>query len=182
MDMTSERTYSEVNGQISKIVPSGKAYYSTGAAVVDINAQMFKDILAVQAEFRSKAPQAGHFVGFELQPTKRVREVSNSQMAFSSRGPQNNVIIMASWSNEDMNKVDIAEVRKSVTGTKKAIQGDQIKMEVAYGNFGMLLIGLVNHGREPDDSEGESVLGDEKVRKLFGANYRKLQTIKAKYE
>jgi hypothetical protein len=89
---------------------------------------------------------------------------------------------MASWSNEDMNKVDIAEVRKSVTGTKKAIQGDQIKMEVAYGNFGMLLIGLVNHGREPDDSEGESVLGDEKVRKLFGANYRKLQTIKAKYE
>jgi hypothetical protein len=55
-------------------------------------------------------------------------------------------------------------------------------MEAAYGNFGMLLIGLVNHGREPDDSEGESVLGDEKVRKLFGANYRKLQTIKAKYE
>jgi hypothetical protein len=182
MDMTSERTYSEVNGQISKIVPSGKAYYSTGAAVGDITAQMFKVILAVQAEFRSKAPQAGHFVGFELQPTKRVREVSNSDMAFSSRGPQNNVIIMASWSNEDMNKVDIAEVRKSVTGTKKAIQRDQIKMEAAYGNFGMSMKCVVIHGSDVDHSEGESVLGDEKVRKLFGANYRKLQTIKAKYE
>lgn len=26
------------------------------------------------------------------------------------------------------------------------------------------------------------MISDEKVRKLFGANYRKLQTIKAKYE
>jgi len=138
MDMTSERTYSEVNGQINKIVPSGKAYFSTGAAVVDVTAQMFKDILAVQAEFRSKTPKAGHFVGFEIQPTKRVCEVSNSEMAFQSRGPQNNIIIMASWCKEDMDGVDIDDVRKSMTGTKKAIQGDQIKLEPAYGNFGML--------------------------------------------
>ena len=182
MDMTAERTYMEVNGEINKIVPSGKAYYSTGAAVVDITAQMFKDILNVQAEFRTKTPQAGHFVGFELQSTKKVREIPNSEMAFSSRGPQNNVIIMASWSKEDMNQVDIDDVRKSVTGTRRAIQGDQIKTQPAYGNFGMLLNGAVNHGREPDYSEGESVLGDDKVRKLFGANYRKLQTIKEKYE
>jgi hypothetical protein len=147
MDMTAERTYMEVNGETNRLVPSGKAYYSTGAAVVDITAQMFKDILNVQAEFRSKTPKAGHFVGFELQHTKRVREVSNNDMAFSSRGPQNNVIIMASWSKEDMYKVDINEVRKSVTGTKKAIQGDQIKLKPAYGNFGMLLKDLVDHAR-----------------------------------
>lgn len=182
MDMTAERTYMEVNGETNKIVPSGKAYYSTGAAVVDITAQMFKDILAVQTEFGGKNPQAGHFVGFEIQHTKKVREVSNSDMAFSSRGPQNNVIIMASWFKEDTNKVDIQDVRKSVAGTKKAIQGDQTKLEPAYGNFGRWLDAVVNHGRETDYSDGESVLSDEKVRKLFGVNYRELQYIKAEYE
>jgi len=30
--------------------------------------------------------------------------------------------------------------------------------------------------------DADQVIGDEKVKKLFGANYRKLQTIKAKYE
>jgi hypothetical protein len=182
MDMTAERTYMEVNGETNKIVPSGKAYYSTGAAVVDITAQMFKDILAVQAEFRGKDPQAGHFVGFEIQPTRKVREISNSNMAFSSRGPQNNVIIMASWFKEDMDKVDMDAVRKSVAGTKKAIQGDQNKLEPAYGNFGMWLDGVIDHALETDYSDGESVLSDAKVRKLFGVNYRQLQTSKAKYE
>jgi hypothetical protein len=30
--------------------------------------------------------------------------------------------------------------------------------------------------------DADQVTGDEKVRKLFGGNYRKLQAIKAKYE
>jgi hypothetical protein len=36
--------------------------------------------------------------------------------------------------------------------------------------------------RRTDRLDGGEVLSDEKVRKLYGTNYRKLQIIKAKYE
>jgi len=36
--------------------------------------------------------------------------------------------------------------------------------------------------RLADYVDGGEVISDEKVRKLYGVNYRKLQMIKAKYE
>jgi hypothetical protein len=64
-----------------------------------------------------------------------------------------------------------------------AIQGDQIKVEPSYGNYGALPSLLEpGNGRYPNHVDGGEVISDEKVRKLFGANYRILQIIKAKYE
>jgi hypothetical protein len=150
MDMTSERSYAEVNKEFNKVVPRGKAYFSAGATILKPDLQVFKDVLALQAEFRAKIPQARHMVDFELYPTAEIQEVENEEMAFSCRGPQSNVIINVNWSAEDVDKVDVGVVRKKVRDIVGAIQGDQPVSEVTYGNYGK---SLHNAGSDADDSK-----------------------------
>lgn len=75
-------------------------------------------------------------VGFEIYNTNKILEVSNDTMAFACRGPQSNVIINVSWVVDDMDKVDVGEVRKKVKEIIGAVQGDQVKVEPSYGNYG----------------------------------------------
>jgi len=58
-------------------------------------------------------------------------------MAFSCRGPQHNFIINVTWSAEDLEKVDVQEVRKKVKEIIKATQAGQDAAEITYGNYGM---------------------------------------------
>jgi len=136
MDMTSERSYLQVNRELDKMVPRGKAYFSAGATILKPDLQVFKDVLAIQAEFRAQIPQARHMVGFELYPTAKIQEIGNDAMAFSCRGPQSNVIINVNWSADDVDKVDVGEVRKKVKEIVSAIQGGQSESEPTYGNYG----------------------------------------------
>jgi len=140
MDMTSERPYLQVNRELDKMVPQGRAYFSAGATILKPDLQVFKDVLAIQAEFRAQIPQARHMVGFELYPTAKIQEVGNDTMAFSCRGPQSNVIINVNWSADDVDKVDVGEVRKKVKEIVAAIQGGQSDSEPTYGNYGMLFL------------------------------------------
>jgi hypothetical protein len=137
MDMTTEKPYLEVNQQLNHAVPRGKAYYSTGATITNITPKILNNVVSIQAEFRTQIPQARHMVGFEIYNTSKILEVSNDEMAFACRGPQSNVIINVSWIAEDMAKVDIGKVRKKVKEIIGAIQGDQIKIEPSYGNYGI---------------------------------------------
>ena len=139
MNMTSEKTYQALNSELNKVVPRGKAYFSSGATVLQPSVSVFKDVLSIQAEFRTQIPQARHMVGFEFYPTSKINEVSNDVMAFACRGPQSNVIINASWAAEDVGNVDVVEVRKRVKQIILAIKGDQVEPEPTYGNYGKLL-------------------------------------------
>ena len=183
MDMTTEKPYLEVNQQLNHAVPRGKAYFSTGATITKITPKVLQDILSIQAQFKLEIPQAKTMVGFEIYNTNRILEVPNEAMAFACRGPQSNVIINVSWVAEDMDKVDLEEVREKVKEIIGAVRGDQIKVEPSYGNYGAFnsLIRSWNV-RFADYTDGGEVISNEKVRKLYGTNYRKLQTIKAKYE
>jgi hypothetical protein len=183
MDMTSEKPYLEVNQQLNHAVPRGKAYFSTGATINKIFSKVLQDILSIQAQFKLNVPQAKSMVGFEIYNTNKILEVPNDAMAFACRGPQSNVIINASWLAEDMDKVDLEEVRAKVKDIIGAIQGDQIKVEPSYGNYGAFssLIKFCKV-RLADYIDGGEIVSDEKARKLYGANYRELQVIKAKYE
>lgn len=136
MDMTSERSYLQVNQELDRMVPRGKAYFSAGAIILKPDLRVFKDVLAIQAEFRAQIPQARHMVGFELYPTAKIQEVGNDAMAFSCRGPQSNVIINVNWSADDVDNVDVREVRKKVKEIVAAIQGGQAESEPTYGNYG----------------------------------------------
>jgi hypothetical protein len=133
MDMTTERSYAEVNKELNKVVPRGKAYFSAGATILKPDLQVFKNVISIQAEFRAQIPQARHMVGFELYPTAKIQEVGNDKMAFSCRGPQSNVIINVNWSAEDVDKVDVGKKVRDIVG---AIQGGQPVSEVTYGNYG----------------------------------------------
>jgi len=136
MDMTTEKPYLEVNQQLNHAVPRGKAYYSTGATVTNITSKVLQKILQIQAEFKIQIPQIKSMVGFEICDTNKILEVSNDAMAFACRGPQSNVIINVSWIVDDMDKVDVEVVRKKVKEIIGAIQGDQVKIEPSYGNYG----------------------------------------------
>jgi hypothetical protein len=74
---------------------------------------------------------------FELISTNKVTAVPNSATAHI-RGPRVNIGIMASWTGNDANKVDVA---RSVTSelTRIIIEGEKIIPEsenTGYGNFG----------------------------------------------
>jgi len=120
-------------------------------------------------------------VGFEIYSTAKILSIANDSMAFSCRGPQSNVLINVSWLAEDMDKVDVNEVRKRVKEIIGAVQGDRVEVEPSYGNYGMSSTNMYIIIRA-EFLDGGEVLSDAKVRKLYGANYRKLQSIKAKYE
>jgi len=136
MDMTTEIPYLEVNQQLNHAVPRGKAYFSTGATITTITPKALQDILSIQAQFILDIPHAKCMVGFEVYNTNKILEVPNEAMAFACRGPQSNVIINVSWLAEDMDKVDLGAVREKVKEIIGAIQGDQVKVEPSYGNYG----------------------------------------------
>lgn len=136
MDMTTEKPYLEVNQQLNHAVPRGKAYFSTGATITNITPKVLQDILSIQAQFILDIPQAKCMVGFEVYNTNKILEVRNEAMAFACRGPQSNVIINVSWLAEGVDKVDLEAVREKVKAIIGAIQGDQIKVEPSYGNYG----------------------------------------------
>ena len=75
MDTTSERSYLQVNRELDKMVPRGKAYFSAGATILRPDLQVFKNVLAIQAEFRAQIPQARHMVGFDFTPLPRSRKL-----------------------------------------------------------------------------------------------------------
>jgi len=106
-------------------------------------------------------------------------EISNDAMAFSCRGPQHNFIINVSWLAEDRDKVNVADVRKRVKEIISAAEAGNNKAETTYGNYGMLPYLVIRFKLMKDADE---ITGDDKVMKLFGGNYRKLQSIKAEYE
>jgi hypothetical protein len=136
MDMTTEKPYLEVNQQLNHAVPRGKAYFSTGATITKMTPKELQDILSIQAQFKLDVPQAKSMVGFEIYNTNKILEVPNEAMAFACRGPQSNVIINVSWVAEDIDKVDLEEVREKVKKIIGVIQEDQIKVEPSYGNYG----------------------------------------------
>jgi len=136
MDMTTEKPYHMVNQQLNHAVPRGKAYFSTGATITKITPKVLKDILSIQAQFKLDIPQAKTMVGFEIYNTNKILEVPNEAMAFACRGPQSNVLINVSWAAEDVDKVNLEEVREKVKEIIGAAQGDQIKVEPSYGNYG----------------------------------------------
>lgn len=148
MDMTSERSYLQVNRQLDQMVPRGKAYFSAGAAILKPDLQVLQNVLAIQAEFRAQIPQARHMVGFELYPTAKVQEVENDAMTFSCRGPQSNVIINVNWSADDVDKVDVGEVRKRIQEIVAAIQGGQTESEPTYDNYGKCLSCITESDQE----------------------------------
>lgn len=179
--MTSDMPYTQINRELNKRVPAGKAYFQAGATVTTPTLPAIQEVIAIQARFRSEIPQARHMVGIELYPMEKVVAVPNDDVAFCCRGSHSNVIINVSWAAEDVDKVDVGEVRKRVGQIVKALQGKEGDGRTRYGNYGESRSAWVRWGRA-DDTEGDQPIGDDKVRKLFGGNYRKLQTIKAKYE
>jgi hypothetical protein len=93
--------------------------------------------MSIQANLKAQLPFTGSFVGLEVYPTGKIMEVQNNAMAFSCRGPQHNFIINVTWLAEDIDKVDVQEVRKKVREIVKATQSGQDEVETTYGNYGI---------------------------------------------
>jgi hypothetical protein len=136
--------------------------------------------MAIQADLKLQIPQADQLIGLEMYHTAKIQQMRHDEMAFACRGPQSNFIISVHWPKEEIDNVDVEEVRKKVKDIVAATKDDDLDDEPIYGNYGMSVASFVK--RRAKLSDGDQITGDRKVRELFGDNYRKLQTIKAKYE
>jgi len=93
--------------------------------------------MPIQAKLKAEIPQVEPFIGLEMYHTAKIQQVGNDQMAFACRGSQSNFIISVHWSKEDVDKVDVDEIRKKVrdimAATKEPV-GQQ-----SYGNYGTVM-------------------------------------------
>lgn len=157
------------------------------------SAEVAMRVVKAQTELIKTLPNVRHTVIFETMRMDKVNSIPNHAMAFNSRSNYINALINLSWDNET---VDIEGVRAGIKGLIKAVQGDDVGPSPSYGNYGESInihcqlvwetleavLDLFARGFADFISEGDNVLATDKVEKLFGANYLKLQTIKAKYE
>ena len=70
--------------------------------------------MPIQAKLKAEIPQVETLIGLEMYHTVKIQQVGNDQMAFACRGPQSNFIISVHWSREDVDKVDVDEIRQKV--------------------------------------------------------------------
>lgn len=94
--------------------------------------------MPIQAKLKAEIPQVEPFIGLEMYHTAKIQQVGNDKMAFACRGPQSNFIISVHWSKEDVDKVDVDEIRKMVTDIVAATKEPVGKQ--SYGNYGALVL------------------------------------------
>lgn len=74
----------------------------------------WREAMSIQAKLKSEIPQVESCIGLEMYHTVKIQQVGNDQMAFECRVPQSNITIIIHRSKEDVDKVDVDEIRQKV--------------------------------------------------------------------
>ncbi|TDL29769.1 FAD-binding domain-containing protein [Rickenella mellea] len=166
VDMTKEMPYEVLNTLLNEGNAGGKNAYTAAASwrtpSPDIFKAHFEKMVEVSAD---KTFQV--LVIYELFNVAKVNSVPNDAMAFRSRGPQTNIIIISYWENNTPEK--LARARSIAHDFVSIVTSSEIAP-------------LENENSGYGNNECDPVLSEEKRLRLFGNNYPRLQQIKKKYD
>lgn len=179
MDNTGMKPYIKLNQRLDEEQAHGTHVYMCAANQTRPPSTIAQTLLEDFVKMTDNHPEfMGSFVGVEYFSTKVIRSKADHETAYNCRGYHNNVAIMIKWSDPN----DLAsEARSWGKRLSNIIDPGQGKDETPYGNYGELL-----EGRKGEVcahcAESDVVKGGDKVKRLFGSNYARLQKIKGKYD
>ncbi|GJJ09904.1 hypothetical protein Clacol_004128 [Clathrus columnatus] len=110
------------------------------------------------------------FINYELLPTQNICKVPADAMAYRSRGPQANVLVVVTWDIEEQDQADVKHARafsREITGIVNA-SAERGLAEYENSGYG-------NYATDPTDMQTRSL-------QLWGNNYPRLQKIKHRYD
>ncbi|GJJ09902.1 hypothetical protein Clacol_004126 [Clathrus columnatus] len=178
VDLAKEIPYEQLNGMLNQAANAhGRRYYMTGTSLKSSISAHATEVFRRTVEFTEKHPTNASlapyevFIIYELLPNHNICKISPDATAYRSRGPQANVLVMASWDEEeDVKDVDVKHARafsREITGIINASAEREPK---EYENQG-----YGNYTTDPTDLIKRSL-------ELWGNNYPRLQKIKHKYD
>lgn len=170
MNTCKEIPYEELNTLQNFTVPPGRNYYMNGVFSSGPQLDAAKNLVS-RLPSLSKESNANFTVAYELLPNKRILSVPNNATAHN-RGPRFNVLVLATWGDEDPNKLDVLRNATSELG-RIVIQGEKALTErhnTGYGNY------------NAEDLASPASATGIAAQKLFGEKYARLQKLKKEYD
>ncbi|TDL29768.1 FAD-binding domain-containing protein [Rickenella mellea] len=166
VDMTREIPYEALNTLINEVNAGGRNVYMAATSWRTPSLTSFKANFEKMVE-ASADKTYEVIIAYELFNLAMLNSVRSDAMAFRSRGPQANVVIISYWENDTTEKLSKArEITNDLISNITSSEIAPLENENSgYGNLQM----------DVNPSE-------EKKIALFGNNYPRLQQLKKKYD
>ena len=130
-------------------------------------------------------------LGYEIFPLKKLCAVGADATAFRSRGPQQNILIMINWAEDERNTTGVDDARVISEQLIKIVQSTAEKQPTeseneGYVNYRILCVKLMIplHLTKLVSIRFRSLSNEGKAgpEKQFGHNYPRLQQVKKMYD
>jgi hypothetical protein len=184
--------YEMVNGMTNDAVVPGNNWYFSGITRTHLTAETAVEIHEHLLKVRASHSLLGDFVMmWEYYPlAQKIKSVKSDAMAFRMRTADLGCLLGLRWDGsvkDEKVKVKAKELvtehrlfcEKLVKAQKGYLQRAEADKDIAYGNYGKL---ITPTGRAPITNVRVLEMLDGRAIALFGANYPRLQKLKAKYD
>ena len=183
MDKTGSITYPSLNARANPLNPPGRNVYTRAAtqtllpgAIAQKVFTKFVDTITAQPRLKNSN------LIFQFFHNAKLNTARSDDTALNTRGEHGNIIINMVWEGDGGQL--LVEAKTASIAIREEL-GEYGKGAVTYGNAGGFECSLGHCKRfvlirwgESESNHGEK----DRVTKLFGKNYPRLQRVKAKYD
>ena len=192
-DKTSMIPYEVVNGMTNSMAPPGNQYYFTGITRTHLTVQTAVAIHDHLLKMRASHPLLGGFamVWLYYPMAQKIMSVKSDAMAFRMRTPDLGCLVAVKLDSSVQDEEVKAKAKELLTEHRLFCEkliisqaGDVQRPEsdkcAAYANYGKST--SPTRKRLPPLTWNYLEMADGRADVLFGANYPRLQSLKAKYD
>ena len=174
-----EQTFAELNQQLDHQNNHGRNYYMTLASLESASAEIGNRFVQARESLLSAFPQVNNLLELEAIPLDKIIPVPITDMAYASRTDARFVIIKIYWDDE---VIDPKEIQLKAKEMIEIIEIGESIGKPTYANLGQPPARHWYYQLTKLEGQQSRVTQVDKAKESYGVNYRKLQTIKAKYE
>jgi len=151
----------------------------TLASLESASAEIGNRFVQARESLLSAFPQVNNLLELEAIPLDKIISVPITDMAYASRTDAKFAIIKIYWDDE---VIDPKEIQMKAKEMIEIIEIGESIGKTTYANLGQYPRFCGDTQLIQSEGQQSKVTNLDKAKEFYGVNYRKLQTIKAKYE